>query len=295
VRNILRSETYIGSWFYGKSQVVNGKQVPVPRDDWVSVPVPSLVERRIWELAQKRLKRRAKKRMALREYLVGGRISCGHCGNSVRGCYGRNKKLKKEYLYYRCTAADGYRPGVTCELPTFHVEAVDRAVWIWVKRMLTDPEALAEGLQAQQGEQERRNAPLHERMTVVDDLLAGNRDQLERLLDLFLTGNFPKEMLVERKARLEGTIAALERERTDLWAHLEKENLTDHQIVTITEFVQHVAAGLEVADEDFEVQRRILEMLDVKVTLAVEDSVRLVYALCLVDSTKLFIQKDKSR
>jgi hypothetical protein len=69
-----------------------------------------------------------------------------------------------------------------------------------------------------QAERERENAPLRERLKVTEDLLADNRTQLKRLLDLYLAGNFPKEMLVESKTRLETTMEALEKERAGLTA-----------------------------------------------------------------------------
>jgi hypothetical protein len=68
---------------------------------------------------------------------------------------------------------------------------------------------------------------------------------LERLLDLYLSGDFAKEMLTDRKARLETTIAALEKERADLVITLESRTISDAQILTIEKFVKKVAEGLE--------------------------------------------------
>ncbi|MBL7063762.1 MAG: hypothetical protein ISS49_06060 [Anaerolineae bacterium] len=98
----------------------------------------------------------------------------------------------------------------------FRADYVDAAVWDWVKSFLTDPAALAEGLKVEQAEREEANKPLRDRLAVVDDLLADNRRQLERALDLYLSGDFDKERLTERKTRLEKTIAALERKQAHL-------------------------------------------------------------------------------
>lgn len=137
----------------------------------------------------------------------------------------------------------------------------DATVWGWVKSFLTDPEALAEGLSAQKAEREEANKPLRDRLTVVDDLLADNRRQLERLLDLYLAGDFPREVLVERKERLQATIDALEREQADLAAHLETQILSDEQVQTITEFAEKVRGGLEIAEQDLKERRRLIELL----------------------------------
>jgi SMC interacting uncharacterized protein involved in chromosome segregation len=120
------------------------------------------------------------------------------------------------------------------------------------------------------------------RLALVDDLLANNRVQLERLLDLYLAGDFSKEILTERKARLETTITALEKERAGLVAHLEARELSMEQIETIQEFAARVTENLEAMRDDFEMKRRLVEELDVHVTLAVEDGQKVVYARCLL-------------
>ena len=50
---------------------------------------------------------------------------------------------------------------------------------------------------------------LKERLVIVDDLLVENQAKLERVLDLYLAGDFPKEMLIEQKERLQKTVDAL--------------------------------------------------------------------------------------
>jgi hypothetical protein len=54
-----------------------------------------------------------------------------------------------------------------------------------------------------QAEQEVKNERIIERLAIIDELLADHKAQLNRILDLYLEGNFPKELLVEKKARLE--------------------------------------------------------------------------------------------
>jgi ribosomal protein S15P/S13E len=112
---------------------------------------------------------------------------------------------------------------------------------------------------------------LGDRLAVIDDLLADNRRQLERALDLYLSGDFPREMLVERKEKLQSTIDALERERAELAAQLKAQTLTDEQVQIVTEFAEKVRGGLEVAERDLEKRRRLIDLLDVRATLAVED------------------------
>ena len=94
-------------------------------------------------------------------------------------------------------------------------------VWGWVKTLLLDPAALAHGLEDHQDEQARRNAPLTERVKVIDGPLA-TTGPTGSPAGLVLAGEFAKELLTERKIKLEATIGALERERVNLATHLKR-------------------------------------------------------------------------
>ncbi len=228
------------------------------------------------------------KRNTKYNYLISRRVTCGRCGHRM---YGRSswRSSKYTYLYYTCAAKLGKIVGQNCDIPNFRADYVDTAVWNWVKSFLSDPTALQGGLNAYQAERERENVPIRERLKVVEDLLADNRAQLKRLLDLYLAGDFPKEMLMERKNRLETTMEALEKERAGLTARLEAQTLTEEQIQSLKDFAAEVAGGLEHADEDFESRRQIIDTLDVRATLAVEDGDKVVYVRCMVGDGVLSI------
>jgi site-specific DNA recombinase len=285
---MLSDETYAGTWHYGK----RGKAGKVnPRDHWLTVEVPAIVSRELWEAAQEQ--RARNKEMAKRnnkhDYLVGRRVTCGECGSKMVGRPTTSGNGKK-YLYYYCPAKMGMLASKQCGTRYFNAKHVDVTVWEWAREILLNPEALRASLKEQQAEQERANQPLRNRLAVIDDLLTDNRRQLEKLLDLYLAGDFDKVMLTERKNRLETTITALEQKRADLVTTLEAQTLTDDKILTIESFAREVAGGLAVAEESFEARRHLIDLLDVQVTLAIEEGQRVVYVRCLVDETALSIE-----
>jgi len=175
------------------------------------------------------------------------------------------------------------------------VDKVDVMVWEYIKSLLVNPSTLAEGLKAQQAELERDSVLLRERLVVVDDLLDENQQQLDRLLDLYLRGDFPQEMLTERKARLEGTIESLRQERRDLAAQIESVTLSDERLTNITEFAGQVAQGLKAADEHFEIRQQIIEELDVQVTVAVEQDEKVLYVRCFVGESRQCLESTSTR
>jgi hypothetical protein len=63
---------------------------------------------------------------------------------------------------------------------------------------------------------------------------------LDRLLDLYLSGESPKDALIERKIRLESTLNELKKEPAVLAARLTQPELTEQRLRTIKEF----AAGI---------------------------------------------------
>jgi hypothetical protein len=123
-------------------------------------------------------------------------------------------------------------------------------------------------------------------------LIDENRGQLEKLLDLYLSGDFPKDVLTERKTHLETTLAALARERVGLASKLEANTLTTDQVQAIKRFAAEVAKGLEEAD--FAAKRNIIETLDVQTTLALEEGERVIHSLCVLGQQTLNFASESS-
>ena len=127
------------------------------------------------------------------------------------------------------------------------------------------------------------------RLAAIEELLADNQEQMQRLLDLYLTGDFAREMLVEHKAMLEAVREALQAERDNLMARLEAQTITGKQAVTIKEFAQKIASGLDEADKSFEARRQIIELLDARGTLALENEEKVIYVQCAIGEKALSI------
>lgn len=291
VHSMLRNETYAGTWRYGKRNNPGGKWERNPDECLLIVAVPSIVSRETWEAAQARLKynRQNAPRNKKYQYLMSGHVICGKCGVKVQATSNKRRSGKVS-LYYRCPATtQHYDYARSCDAPGFRADQVDAVVWEWVKTFLTDPVTLQAGLENYRTKQDKTNTPLRERLTVIDDLIAHNQAQLERALDLYLSGDFLKGMLIERKTRLETTIGALERERGSLAVTLEAQTLTQEQIQTIREFAAEVRETLGIADASFEARRRVIEVLNVQATLTVERNEKIVYTSCALGEAVLSI------
>ena len=184
---------------------------------------------------------------------------------------------------------------VECNLPSFRVDIVDPLVWNWVKDLLTKPGVLEHGLAEYQEGREQFCAPIRDRLIVLEDLWQGSKIQLDRVLDLYISGQVQRELLIDKKQQLELTLAALEKERDELNLNLESEALTDNEIRQIVEFAAQIAEGLEPGDESFEDRRRIIELLDVRASFIVEDNQKYVDVWCFLGRNKLSIENPTSQ
>lgn len=275
ILNILSNETYSGVWHYSK--------YADDPDQLIAVAVPALVDSETFDHAQAQRKRNKIEsvRNVKHDYLMRRHVICRECGSAMNACYSPSKG--KDFFYYKCDTP--YEKGITSgrecnQRKHFRADHVDELVWEWVKSYLSDPAKLAEGLTAYKSEQDRETAPLRDRLTVVDKLITDNQLQLDRLLDLYLSGEFPKDALLERQVRLTDTISALEREQEELTSQLRAQSLTEGELQSVYDFAVQVAEGLTAADDDFETRRRIIELLDVRATLAIEEGDKIVYLRC---------------
>jgi len=286
--HILTNETYTGVWYFGKTKMIDdgkqretkqkrgmGKQVARAQEEWIPVEVPAIIDRETFDLAQERKEynKRALSGHTEHEYLMKARLTCSKCGYAMRG-----HTIRKKYQYYEC---NGKRQVVClCDMPNVYVDWVDVIVWEWAKAIIENPESLRKGLDDTQSELQQANQALFDRMAIIDEQTQEYQKQLDKLLDLYLNGDFPKEVLTERKSRLEQMLSGLDKERNDLAGHIRKVAMTDDQLSYIEAFCTKIRKGLNKAD--FKIKRQVIEMLDIRGKIAFENNEKVIYLKCLI-------------
>ncbi len=280
VSKILNNETYTGTWYYGKYN--SRKREMNPREKWIAVPVPAIISPAQFKAAQERktLNKIRAKRNRKHNYLLSGMCICGDCGLRLSGFSGgRNNK----HLYYVCNSKTNreVKPR-NCSLPYIRADQLEPVIWEWVATKIIDEKKLKEGLEDYQKEQEDNNKPLFERLAAIDRLLTNNHSKYERLLDLYLTGDFDRDTLTKRKAEIEKQTSALNTEKAEFISQVKGKGLTTEQITEILEFATQIRE--EVADieatNDFAYKRKFLELLNMEVTVKVDGEERTALAQC---------------
>lgn len=273
VGKILKNEAYTGTWYYGKYNC-RARKVN-PREQWLAVNIPVVISDKAWQAAHDRLEQNKKesKRRRIQEYLLSHRVTCGDCGCKCSG------KFNRRHKYYICnTQANKERRPRACRLPCIRADHLDTIVWDWVRSKILDPKELDQGLDDYQAKQEERKAPLREQLEVAENLITENQAQFDRLVDLYLSGEFPKDMLTERKARIQQTLSSLKQEKEKFVRQLQAGQLTAEEIQTTKHFAKIIREEVEtIQEDDFNIKRRIIELLDVRVTVKIEDDQKVVY------------------
>lgn len=262
---ILSNELYVGTMYYNKTRVVNGKRVSLPKEEWIGIPVPAIVDQRVFEAVQQRMayNREHRRRQPKYKYLLSGMLCCGEpgCGYAM---FGITVKRPNGGLnsYYRCGACS--RMEANHKIKYHRAGAVDAAVWGVVREILLSPEQLRLGIEARREEAQCRNAALFERLDYLQHELVKTQRRLDALLDKYIDPDSPigKGEYRRKKEELERARLILQREATDLSDRLQEVDVTDEDLETIEEFCAKVAEGLEQAT--FEDKREILKLLRVQ-------------------------------
>jgi site-specific DNA recombinase len=143
----------------------------VPREEWIAVKVPAIIDAETFQAAQERLARNKiqAKRNRKREYLlIGGRLRCGQCGCAMYGA--TNPHGYSDYRCTRPTFHDVTAPHTKC---TTQGNALETTVWHAVERALRNPELIT-------AELERRRYDVETSQTDLDRERQQYRGQLAR-------------------------------------------------------------------------------------------------------------------
>lgn len=288
VRLILKNETHAGTWHYRKSAAERDPSIkPIP------VEVPAIVPREWWEQAQNQIAHNtslAKRNRKPGRYLLATYVKCGDCGYKMGGRSRKNKKeARAEYLYYFCRNASKNikERAAECDNPSYNAPIVDAKVWDRLEAVARDKDQLIAGLRGYQSQQESKVEPVKRELAYVEELIKEkNAEWEDELINLkVLTSERAKAKKAADIAAVEATIDRLEQRKVDLQSQFETKSITDEQIMNTVTFAAQVADDMaalreaEAKGQDnpkikmavYEGKRRLLEVLDLQVTLFVED------------------------
>src|SRR3954453_8909221 len=161
VHHILSDPVYIGTAYANRYEYVAPKKPRTrsprceektcrrrrPRDQWIAIPVPALVDQEAWDRAQAQMARNALvsfRNNKTHNYLLRCLLKCGICGLAIHGCGFTRTAGGVERRYHRCAGVDALTTGrdTKCPRAMIDAEVIEQAVWDHVVGLLSDPQQL---------------------------------------------------------------------------------------------------------------------------------------------------------
>jgi site-specific DNA recombinase len=229
---MLRNPAYCGTACFGKTRVATRQRVtrPLrvrggvatrdsanherPREEWIEIPVPALIDEPTFARAQELLqenKVRARRRTMVPS-LVQSLVSCRRCGYALSRTSTRSSA--RLIHYYRCIGSDAWRHlgGPRCDSRPVRQDLLDEIVWAEVIRLLEDPTLIQQELDRRLTVA-RAADPTRQREQALQRDLVRVGKSIERMLTAYQEDLLSLEQLRERMPPLRQREQAL---RTEL-------------------------------------------------------------------------------
>ena len=226
VSDILRREVYKGTWQYGRARwvVTEGGEIvyPRPRDEWIEVPFPRLVDEETWDRAHaiKIQRKQRSKRNTKAFYLLQHLVKCAEC-NRLFACRSHYRTYVKKngnrhrkdrvtpQRHYQCYGMLNDR--LHCRKPaSIRAERLESLVWSEVRRMVQTPELIVAGIESLDAEVE---GGVTAQIARAESDLHKIQVEEERAIRLYVSGKITEEHLDQQRRfiteRLETARASL--------------------------------------------------------------------------------------
>jgi site-specific DNA recombinase len=226
----------------------------VPREEWIFVPVPAIIEAELYNLVQAQLtenRQRARQGQRGVRYLLQGLLVCKVCGYAYYGkaiSPSSRKGHPRAYAYYRCLGTDAYRFGGhrICPNTQVRTDLVEVVVWEEVCRLLEHPQRLeAEYRQRQHAPRRGSQWETPESLRVQSSKL---RQGIARLIDSYAEGVLGKEEFEPRIVRMKQRVTIVEDRLQQLADDATQQRDLQLIISQLEDFVAKVHGGLATAD-----------------------------------------------
>ncbi len=273
IHGMLANTAYIGRAVYGHSRYLPARprlrpirghpqpsprltaRVTVPREEWIEVPVPALVDPALFEAAQVQLaENRRRKRDQARgpRWLLQGLTVCRRCGYAYYGKMTPGLKwdrARSRDPHYRCIGSDGYRFGgsAVCDNRPVRGDRLEQAVWGRVRALLEAPERVADEYRRRlHAAQNTATEP--DAVAALDRRMAALRRGIGRLIDSYAEGVIERAEFEPRIAGLKARLAQLEQRRQMVAEAAGAERELTLIIGQLEEFAAKIGAGLDGLD-----------------------------------------------
>ena len=250
------------------------KRVARPKDEWIIVPVPAIVSKEEWDMANNILlaNKKTNRRSAKSEYLLTGLIYCARCGykhSGYRNVYHRKDGEKTISSSYGCNAkrarVPAFKERVQCDSSQISIKVLDPAVWEIVYQVLLNPQILLTALEKEfMGE---RNEQTSRQIEFLESQIRSAENEDEKLYKAYMAGVFDEVEFAERRKLVKKKAAKLSQELSQLNGSLISPENFEAKKKTILLICKTAQENGLAEDASFDVKKRIIKTVVTKVML----------------------------
>jgi site-specific DNA recombinase len=290
VWGMLKNPAYMGQAAFGKTKIGekrsrlrpqrNSSTKPrqsysiydVPKEEWITVPVPALVSPELFASVQEQLtenRSRARERRRGATHLLQGLVCCKYCSYAFYGKPAKNRH-NQHYVYYRCVGTDAYRFGGkrVCSNRQVRADLLEDAVWAQVVELLQNPARL-------QSEYERRlKSKSKDDPAKLELECKSIQNKIARMIDSYAEGLITKAEFEPRVKRAKSRLKAIEDQGRKLAEEDQNSQQLQLLIVRIDEFTAKLKGKL--VDIDWNTKREIIRSVIRRVEID-QDEVNVVF------------------
>jgi site-specific DNA recombinase len=293
ITRMLRNESYCGTYYYGKTKVVQqeGKkiQVPKPKEEWIAISIPPLLDLSTFQLIQDKIDEFTKnKGRKSTDYILKGIAKCGRCGSAAGS--GITSKVKSGvYKYYACRkkASKAYEVGTghnvhTCTGKNWRVDIVDEFVWATIEKLLGNPKQIANMLMDMSSDTEKINTLASTKIKIEAKLKEIANEETSYIM-LFGKGKISEQQLDQLTEPLKENKLAIEEDLKIVINQINTLNKSQEEVDLIEGYLRKIKELFKKEVSSTE-KRNIAKMLIEKVLLHEDDTIEIVWKFGVNDS-----------
>lgn len=244
IRHMLKNTAYIGTAYFGKTEVSNGvtdrirhyrsgkslqpkhARKTVSEEKWLPIPMPAIISESDFEQAQIQLKvnRELASRNTKEPSLLQGLVFCGECGNPF---YKRSRKYKDLVRSYYYCRSHGDRKLKKCSNGWTYQQELDDLVYNETMKLLQNPFLVRAELSRRAAESSDQENYERQEISYKKELSKITQER-DRLLDAYQSGLIDLESLKKRYQESDKRRSTIEKEIKRIQAlRFDNENMDD--------------------------------------------------------------------
>lgn len=292
---MLRNPAYMGLACFGKTKIAERQRITRrlrmrggfasrnsasherPREEWIEIAVPAIVNGTTFDLAQERLQqnKRLSPRRTVEWSIVQGLVSCSKCSYGM--CRSSTHSSARKIHYYRCIGSDGWRHlnGPLCDNRPVRQDVLDHLVWNEVLKLIEDP-SLIQAEITRRLAAARNSNPNKRREEALQRDLARTRKGMERLVTAYQESLLSLEELRTRMPELRRREQTLQAELKSISDQTNDRAAYMRLTETLSSFMARLRSSAQTLD--IPERQRIVRLL-VKEVLVGDDTITIRHSI----------------